>query len=174
MYREIDGDLIALAKQGLFDIIVHGCNCFCRMKRGIAPQMAKAFGCDRFPLEDEQYEGDINKLGQIDIQNITFHKFTFYVVNAYTQYNWDTKTKPFDYDAFRLCMRKLNHEFKGNHIGMPKIGSHLAGGIWDGTDEDELSSHSREIFRQSGLIDIKTIIQQELKDCNVTVVIYKP
>lgn len=186
MYKEIEGDLITLAKQGKFNVIAHGCNCFCRMKRGIAPQMAEAFGCDKFNLETKfLWEGDINKLGQIEYKWLNplneeetsetktmIH--TLAVVNAYTQYHWDTKTKPFDYDAFRLCMRKMNHIFKGYHIGMPKIGSHLAGGIWDGTDENELSSHSREVFRQSGLTDIKTIIEEELKDCNVTIVIYKP
>jgi O-acetyl-ADP-ribose deacetylase (regulator of RNase III) len=75
------------------------------------------------------------------------------VVNAYTQYQWGTELKPFDYDAFTLCMRKMNHVFAGKRIGLPQIGSHLAGGDW------EL---------------IRPIIQKELKDCNVTVVIYKP
>jgi len=148
-YNEIEGDLIVLAKKGKFDVIAHGCNCFCRMKRGIAPQMAKAFGCDNFNLEDEIYEGDINKLGQIDFLT---NPFGLTIVNAYTQYLWGTELKPFDYDAFTLCMRKMNYKFKGKHIGLPQIGSHLAGGDW------EL---------------IKEIIKKELKDCLVTIVIYK-
>ena len=84
-YNEIEGNLITLAMNGEFDVISHGCNCFCQMGAGIAPQMAKTFGCDQFPLErltksvfygdgesgewvDEptHYKGDINKLGQID------------------------------------------------------------------------------------------------------------
>jgi O-acetyl-ADP-ribose deacetylase (regulator of RNase III) len=180
-YTEISGDLIALAKQGTFDVIAHGCNCFCRMKRGLAPQMVEAFRCDTFPLELKFYkeytedgldynvltknEGDINKLGQIDSRIVgikngkvyfgwdtkttEIHKLT--VVNAYTQYQWGTELKPFDYEAFTLCMRKINHEFKGTHIGLPQIGSHLAGGDWE---------------------RIKEIIQKELKDCKVTIVIY--
>ena len=32
----IKGDLIKLALQGEFDVIVHGCNCFCTMGAGIA------------------------------------------------------------------------------------------------------------------------------------------
>ena len=51
MYQEIEGDLIALAKQGKFDVITHGCNCMSNMGAGIAPQMAKAFGVDQYPLE---------------------------------------------------------------------------------------------------------------------------
>jgi O-acetyl-ADP-ribose deacetylase (regulator of RNase III) len=150
-YQEIEGDLIKLAKTGRFDVIAHGCNCFCRMKRGIAPQIAEAFGCDKFPLEAEKYTGDINKLGQIDYD--TYPSLGLTIVNAYTQYQWGTELKPFDYDAFTLCMRKMNHVFAGKKIGLPQIGSHLAGGDW------EL---------------IRPIIQKELKDCNVTVVIYKP
>lgn len=82
-YNEIDGNLITLALEGKFDIITHGCNCFCTMGAGIAPQIAKAFGADEFDLEliikyhwdyenDEEVieqtgnRGDINKLGQID------------------------------------------------------------------------------------------------------------
>lgn len=152
MYKEIEGNLINLAKEGKFDIIAHGCNCFCRMKRGIAPQMAAAFGCDEFPLEAKEQEGHINKLGQIDYKIFKLNeKRSICIVNCYTQYNWSTETKPFDYDAFTLCMRKMNHIFKGDHIGLPQIGSHLAGGNWE---------------------IIKEIIKQELKDCKVTIVIY--
>ena len=66
MYREIEGDLIELAKKGEFDVITHGCNCLCTMGAGIAPQMARAFNADKLPKEKEFYKGDINKLGTID------------------------------------------------------------------------------------------------------------
>ena len=45
----------------------------------------------------------------------------------------------------------MNYRFKGKHIGLPKIGAGLAGGDWE---------------------RIKGIIQKELKDCEVTIVIY--
>lgn len=168
-YREVEGNLIELAKQGMFQVITHGCNCFCRMKRGIAPQMAQAFGCDKFKLENKMFEGDYNKLGQIDYEvKLVTNKGEILVapdtmgvvalgkplaiVNSYTQYQWGTHLKPFDYDAFRVCMKKINHIFKGKTIGLPQIGSHLAGGNW---------------------VRIKMIIQKELIDCDVTVVIYK-
>jgi len=169
-YKEIEGNLIELAKQGMFQVITHGCNCFCRMKRGIAPQMAQAFGCDKFKLESKIFEGDYNKLGQIDFETLivspegrvrptimladkyTDNSIPLIVVNSYTQYQWGTHLKPFDYVAFRLCMKKINHTFKGYKVGLPQIGSHLAGGNW---------------------VRIKMIIQQELTDCDVTVVIFK-
>jgi O-acetyl-ADP-ribose deacetylase (regulator of RNase III) len=159
MYNEIKGDLIVLAKEGMFDVIAHGCNSFCTMGAGIAPQMAKAFGVDKLPLEHKNYVGDYNKLGQIEYKEYFIggkqdprDNKVIAIVNAYTQYDYSHKNgAPVDYDAITLCMRKMNHVFKGKHIGLPAIGGGLAGGDWN---------------------RIKIIIQTELKDCDVTVVIY--
>tara|TARA_R110000822_G_scaffold11613_4_gene42252 strand:- start:1226 stop:1822 length:597 start_codon:yes stop_codon:yes gene_type:complete len=198
MYQEIEGDLIRLAKQGKFDVITHGCNCFCTMGAGIAPQMADAFGCDQFQLEttkDVMYDdngdyytvenknkGNINKLGTIDYQRqylwfdhpavieagvaVPMNSKSpnqlgvkdIIVVNSYTQFKYgsnhkDGVAKPIDYEALTLCMGKINFMFKGKHIGLPKIGAGLAGGDWN---------------------RIKGIIQTQLKDMDVSVVIYKP
>lgn len=181
MYKEIDGNLITLAQQGFFDVITHGCNCQSTMGAGIAPQMAKAFGCDIYHLE--LIGPDIDKLGCIDYQmncvvesnnklriyNPLIPRLNFsldgwklkrdmYVVNSYTQFMYGMNhkngiAKPLDYEALTLCMRKINYKFKGMEIGLPAIGSGLAGGDWE---------------------RIKNIIITELKDCDVTVVIYKP
>lgn len=170
IYQEIDGDLITLAKAGKFDVIAHGCNCHSTMGAGIAPQMAKAFGCDLFEME--LLGSDVNKLGNIDYQTFVLGQFAIWstedaknndnepeltVVNAYTQYNYgrnhsDGDAKPLSYEALTLCMKKINVVFRGQHIGLPKIGAGLAGGDWD---------------------RIKYIIQRELIDCQVTVVNYK-
>lgn len=154
MYNEIEGDLIALAKQGMFDVITHGCNCMCNMGAGIAPQMAKEFGCNNYKLEEMSTQGNINKLGQIEwnYYPVSIDKKVA-VVNSYTQYVPAPWLKPLDYEALTLCLRKINHTFKGKHIGLPKIGAGLAGGDWE---------------------RIKQIIQTELVDCEVTVVLYKP
>ncbi len=152
-YNEVHGDLIALAKEGKFDVIVHGNNCFCNMGAGIAVAMAKEFGCNNYKLEDPATKGDMNKLGQIEFRPYQIPKVGYVtVVNAYTQYSPGIHLKPFDYEAMALCMRKMNYRFSGAHIGMPMIGAGLAGGDWE---------------------RIKNIIQTELKDCNITVVIYK-
>ena len=37
------GDLLALARAGRFDVIVHGCNCFCAMGGGIARAIREEF-----------------------------------------------------------------------------------------------------------------------------------
>jgi len=162
-YKEVWGNLIELAKRGQFDVIGHGCNCFCTMGAGIAPQMANAFGCNTFPMENKSTYGDINKLGQIDWKVLTIavgnsdfdvidHDLA--VVNIYSQYKYgknhaDGIAKPLDYEALTLGLRKINHQFKGKRIGLPLIGGGLAGG---------------------DPIKIVKIIKAELKDCDVTLV----
>jgi len=120
MYKEIKGDLIDLALKGKFDVIAHGCNCFCKQKSGIARQMVENFGTDNFYLECYQ-KGDINKLGQIDFEFFDSNIFenltnSFTVINCYTQYKYgrnhkDGVQKPLDYDALKLCLKKINHIF---------------------------------------------------------------
>lgn len=145
-YIEIKGDLIKLAKEGKFDVISHGCNCQTIMGAGIALEMVNNFDCHTFPLEHKRYKGNYNKLGQVDWDFIDEHNL--FVVNSYTQYNPGPNL---DYEALTLCMRKINSIFKGKKIGLPQIGCGIAGGNWD---------------------LVKLIIQEELKDCDVTVVIY--
>lgn len=72
--NKINGNLITLALEGEFDVIVHGCNCFCVMKAGIAVEMDRVFKCNNpkyFKLEGVEYKGDVNKLGCIE--GFTWH-----------------------------------------------------------------------------------------------------
>ena len=166
-YKEIEGNLITLAQQGNFDVVIQGNNCFCIQGAGLAPQFVKAFGSDKFWMERPEYKGDYNKMGQIDFMwvnplnkeeqdNIRNKTCTLAVVNCYSQYDVGSKNKneiPLDYDALRLCLRKINKYFKGLRIGVPQIGCGLAGGDWN---------------------VVSTIIQEELKNCEAIVVIYNP
>ena len=86
-------------------------------------------------------------------------------------------SKPLDYEALTLCLRKINHIFKGKHIGLPLIGCGLAGGVWDYHKLPKTSDEEIEIYEQfyhQEKKDVKTIIQEELKDMDVTIVHYKP
>lgn len=157
-YEEVQGDLIELAKSGKFDAIAHGCNCFCTQRKGIAAQMVKEFSTDEFPMERDDLKGDMRKLGNIDYRPIGYASILpFFVVNCYTQYRWanmdgDGNMKPLNYAALELCLIKLNSTFKGKRVGLPQIGCNLAGGDWP---------------------TVKEMIKTHLKDCDVTVVIYK-
>jgi len=127
--KEIKGDLITLAKSGEFDIITHGCNCFCRMGRGIAPQIKEAFP-SAWEYDKKTIPGDIMKLGTYSYgEEILDNGKLLTVINSYTLYGNDPSQKPLDYEALTLCMRKINHNFKGKSIGIPYvIGCGLAGG----------------------------------------------
>ena len=172
-YREIKGDLISLTLSGEFEVCVQGVNCFCVQKSGLAPQMVKAFKTNEFSQEAPARRGDINKLGTIDYRH--FEKddktgkfqplvnwewrsdYELTVVNAYTQFNFGANhqggdPKPLDYSALTLCMKKINRIFAGKKIGLPKIGAGLARGDWE---------------------IIKKIIQNNMKECYVTIVEYE-
>lgn len=158
-YEVIKGDLIDLAKRGRFDVIAHGCNCFCRQKSGIAKQMAENFQTANsgiYSLESGFQFGEYNKLGLIEeakryIDNPNFIGY-IEVVNMYTQYRYGTDKKHLDETALRLCLRKLNHMYKGKRVGLPQIGCGLAGGKWE---------------------EVEPIIKEELKDMDVTIVIFE-
>jgi O-acetyl-ADP-ribose deacetylase (regulator of RNase III) len=162
-YKEINGDLIKLAKEGAFDVITHGCHCFNSMAKGLGAQMADAFGVNKLPLEGDSGFGDIEKLGQIDYLKMdiatadpTEDQDPLWVVNSYTQYagTWiRVGDGALDYIALRAALRKINMRWPGHTIGLPKIGCGLAGGDWE---------------------KVKKIIGEELKDMFVIIVKYKP
>lgn len=154
-YQVIKGDLISLAQQGSFDVIAHGANCFNTMKAGIAPKMAKAFGVDRYTSELSG-KGEMMKLGNIEwnVAPVCNVQPALKVVNAYTQYSPWAKGPDgcqLDYTALRMCLRKMNHYFKGKKVGLPQIGCGLAGGDWT---------------------LVQSIIMADMPDCDVTVVEY--
>ena len=77
------GDLIKLALDGEFDVIVHGCNCFCTMGAGIAKQIKNSFPI-AYAADLETNKGDRSKLGTCSVAVVN----DLTVVNAYTQYSW--------------------------------------------------------------------------------------
>jgi len=151
MIRYIDGDLLKLADEGHFDVIAHGCNCFCVMGAGIAPQI-KAKYPQAYAADCKTTAGDVNKLGTITYTEET----TPFVVNIYSQY--DTKGRKvgkidLDYDALRSGLKELKTRYTGKRMGLPMIGAGLAGGDWT---------------------KIEAIIEEEMRGEYVTIVKYVP
>lgn len=142
----IKGDLIGLAISGEFDVIAHGCNCFCVQGGGIAREMNRRFQTNNpclYPGEDKRFAGDINKLGNIEFYKFKLNdNYSFFenmdrwiiddmfltVVNCYSQYNFGTDKMNVDYQALASCFKKINNIFKGQRLGLPWIGCGLAGG----------------------------------------------
>ena len=151
MIRYVDGDLLKLADENNFDVIAHGCNCFCVMGSGIAPQI-KAKYPEAYAVDCETTAGDVKKLGTITYTKNT----TPIVVNIYSQY--DTKGRrqgkmDLDYDALRSGIKAMKEKFSGKRFGLPQIGAGLAGGDWT---------------------IIEKIIEEEMRGEYVTIVNYVP
>ena len=143
--KQIEGDLIQLAKTGRFDVIVHGCNCFHTMGAGFAKAICEAFpealGADKAtPI------GDKTKLGSISTATVG----DLVIVNAYTQFDYRGRGLKADYEAIREAFRCIARTFPNKRIGYPLIGAGLAGGDWSVISE---------------------IIEDELKECDHTLVV---
>ena len=127
--KTIRGDLITLAKSGEFDVIAHGCNCFCTMGRGIALQIKKEFP-EAYTADSATRKGDTSKLGDISTSVICRYKKPFVIVNAYTQYDYRGPNPNVDYGAIRNAFRLIKERFSGKSLAYPKIGAGLARGDW--------------------------------------------
>lgn len=150
--RHTRGDLLKLAADGAFDVIVHGCNCFCTMgagiAKGIAAQFPEAYAADRHTAK-----GDRLKLGTCSFAAVQVNGRTLTVVNAYTQFDFRGSGMKADYAALRSCLRWVAETFPDARIGLPKIGAGLAGGDW---------------------ATIEAIVTEELRDRAATIVEYQP
>ena len=146
--KYINGDLIQLAKDKKYEVIIHGCNCFNTMGAGIAKEIKKNFP-EAYEADLLTKEGDSNKIGTYSVGD---HK-GLKIVNAYTQFKPAKGIDVFDYNGFRKILKEVKNEFHNKKIAMPKIGAGLAGGNWDRIAkiiEEELIGESVDVvlFRE--------------------------
>lgn len=125
----IKGDLVEMARRGEFDVIVHGCNCFCAMGAGIAKAIKAAFP-EAYAADCQTTPGDREKLGAMSYATVQVGMRTLTVVNAYTQYHWQGEGVLADYQAITRAFAAIKETFAGKYIAYPKIGAGLAGGDW--------------------------------------------
>lgn len=123
---EIKGDLFQPFSEKQFDLMVHGCNCFHSFGKGFAaivkhkyPQAhtadkATSFGCKK-------------KLGNYSLAE-TEHGL---IINLYSQFQYGYGKKHCSYPAIKEGFAKLNAEYAGKSVCIPKIGAGLAGGDWE-------------------------------------------
>lgn len=127
--NELTGDLLVLAEQGQFDVIVHGCNCFCTMGAGIAKTIKAKFP-EAYQADLQTISGDRGKLGTYSQVKIQREGTEFVIVNAYTQFNWRGRGIKADYAAIEQVFKLIKSQFSGLCIAYPLIGAGLAGGDW--------------------------------------------
>ncbi len=126
----IKGDLIKLALDGHFDVIVHGCNCHCTMGAGIAKSIKQTFP-EAYAADLSTTKGSREKLGSISAATVTRGGQQLTVVNGYTQFNWRGPGVLVDYAAVGTVMKEVKLRFPERRIGYPKIGAGLAKGDWN-------------------------------------------
>lgn len=124
MITKIKGNLLDYAEEGMFDIVVQGCNCFTTMGGGFAREIR-----ERYPhvaaVDRKTHRGDYTKLGTWTSAQATDQ---FQIINAYTQFDMSTGEDVFEYVAFQLILIKLAHEYPTGKFGFPLIGQGLAKG----------------------------------------------
>jgi O-acetyl-ADP-ribose deacetylase (regulator of RNase III) len=141
-YKEIKGNLLDLFDKEEFEYIAHSANCQRAMSAGIAKQIR-----DRYPttyMADWQDKREpLQKLGDFSYDPWC---------NVFNLYSQLLPGNNVDYVALRLSLRKMAKVISvGQRIGLPQLSCGIAGGDWE---------------------IIKEIIQEELKQHDVTVVIY--
>ncbi len=84
MFMQLEkGDLIQKARAGEFDVLVHGCNCFCTMGAGIAKTIKQVFPA-AYQADLATVAGDKTKLGSYSMASVEAAEKPLVIVNAYT------------------------------------------------------------------------------------------
>lgn len=148
------GDIMAMALKGQFDVLVHGCNCFHTMGRGLALSVAKVFP-EAYEADKATTWGSKKKLGTISYCKDPILAPGLTVVNAYTQHRFGTNKPHFSLVAMQRCLDAILLRWgdRGLRFGMPILGGTLGGG----NPQENLQ-----------------MIQKKMEDEDVTVVLNTP
>lgn len=119
------GDLIQMADEGKFDVIVHGCNCHCTMGAGIA-KLIKDKWPEAYAADLRTKSGDRSKLGTFSLAQVG----DLTIINLYSQYNYTRDKVDVEYEALESGFQRIREAYPGKRIGLPLIGVGLAGGNW--------------------------------------------
>lgn len=148
MITYVKGNAITLAEKGNYVAFAHGCNCLCRMGRGIAKEVKERLPA-MWDADRVTGFGDRRKLG-----TFTTAQFPWGVgYNLYTQFSHSDKDDMVDWDKLPGLLKSLFEDMQRRGLStlvIPKICSGLARGnlteeeAWDRV-EVLLHSHPKEI-----------------------------
>ncbi len=129
--KEKDGNLVELAQAGEFDYIIHCCNCFKTMGKGMALQI-KEHCPEAYQADQATIKGDRRKLGTYT-KGTSPHGYT--VINLYGQFRYGNNRRHLDYRFLAHGLQHFYQELKHNdeldaRIGTYQLGCANAGGEW--------------------------------------------
>lgn len=124
------GNIIESILNDDYDVLIHGCNCFHTMGRGIAKQIKQIFP-EACVVDKKTNYGDKNKLGEYSSCRIQRNNKQITIINGYTQYNYGMKGIYVDYNSIKELFQKIKKDYTGRKICFPKIGAGTGGGDWD-------------------------------------------
>ena len=141
MINYIEGDVLLALEKGELDVVLHGCNCQGGFGSGIAGQIAR-----KWPHVRDAYLRLHRSGGTIlgFFQPVLIGNDQF-IVNAGTQDRYMPRgVVHADYDAINDVLESLKLYTTNKHqrIGIPKIGSGLAGGDWEEVERIALKHFS--------------------------------
>ena len=130
--RTVKGDIVKLAEEGEFDVIVHGCNCFHSMGAGVAKQIAYRWP-NALKSDKSTIYGCTSKLGSFSVATCyDCNDISFFVVNAYTQFLYGSSGRKVNYESIAKCFEGIRDAYHpATRIAYPQIGCGLAGGNWN-------------------------------------------
>jgi O-acetyl-ADP-ribose deacetylase (regulator of RNase III) len=134
MLKHTKGNLIDLAEQGEFDVVVHGANCQNVFGSGIAKEIRERYpqAYEADTLATQQWQNPVAKLGNFSTYATIVNDHPFIIVNAYTQVNFMPRgIDHFEYESFYLILKKLEVLGPKVRFGLPYVGMGLAGGDKD-------------------------------------------
>ena len=110
--KYVQGNLITALQSGQMDVIAHQANCFCKGRRGIAPQIFNAFPEAKL-ADDATVLGDAKKLGTFSVAN-TMSGGRVY--NLYGQYHSDNRRRDYGtvYTALLMPVTAMNKNLVGH------------------------------------------------------------
>ena len=172
--KYIDGDIFELARNGQFDVVIHGCNCQNAMGSGIAATVRDKY-YQAYAADKATQAGDWRKLGCFTKAHIPSSLMThppladgtvlkglklshgFEIINAYTQFyigSTPDDKPPIDYDAVERVFMSIKLAYDNNPAGVtrfaiPKIGAVRGGGDW---------SRIEAIIDSIGFIDLTCVL----------------
>lgn len=146
----VKGNIIELFNNGEYEILIHGCNCFHTMGRGLALALRQRWP-EVYEADQTSVCGDYDKLGKYTIATLSDSREVY---NLYSQYRYGRKDVQISYAAIEEGLKSIAAQLKENDDEDKRIIMPLIGATNGGADP----------------IFIKQVILSIFGDLNVTVV----